>query len=64
MTTPNQRACPREMVIVIEDAGLLFIPGARIPDIPYVVTEWRREDPDTEISDGQIFVQPWPAARG
>jgi hypothetical protein len=45
----------------IEDAGLSFILGARIPDIPYVVAEWRREHPDTEISDGQIFIQPWPA---
>src|SRR5215207_8065419 len=26
----------------IEDAGLRFIVGARIPDIPYQVSEWRR----------------------
>ena len=52
MTTPNPRACPREVVIVIEDAGLLLILGARIPDIPQAVAEWRREDPDTDISDG------------
>jgi hypothetical protein len=45
----------------IEDAGLSFILGARIPDVPYVVAEWRREHPDTEIPDGHIFVQPWPA---
>ncbi|HET9301959.1 MAG TPA: IS1634 family transposase [Propionibacteriaceae bacterium] len=42
----------------IEDAGLRFIVGARIPDIPYQVTEWRRRHPDQPISDGQIFTQP------
>jgi Transposase DDE domain len=45
----------------IEAAGLSFILGARIPDVPYVVAEWRTAHPDQEISDGQIFVQPWPA---
>jgi Transposase DDE domain len=42
----------------IEDAGLRFIVGARIPDIPYQVTEWRRRHPDQPISDGQVFTQP------
>jgi hypothetical protein len=45
----------------IEDAGLSFILGARIPDVPYVVKAWREAHPDTEIPDGQIFTQPWPA---
>jgi hypothetical protein len=45
----------------IEDAGLSFVLGARIPDIPYVVAEWRREHPGQDIPDGHIFVQPWPA---
>ena len=45
----------------IEDAGLSFILGARVPDVPYVVRQWRRDHPDTEIGDGHIFVQPWPA---
>jgi hypothetical protein len=49
----NQRA--------IEDAGLSFILGARIPDVPYVVRTWREKHPDTEIPDGHIFTQPWPA---
>jgi hypothetical protein len=35
--------------------------GARIPDVPYVVTEWRKAHPDEEIRDGQVFTQPWPA---
>jgi Transposase DDE domain len=42
----------------LEDAGLRFIVGARIPEVPYQVTEWRRRHPDQPISDGQIFTQP------
>jgi transposase len=45
----------------IEAAGLSFIIGVRIPEIPYVVGEWRRKHPDTEIPDGHVFTQPWPA---
>ena len=42
----------------LEDAGLTFIVGARIPDVPYQVKQWRRDHPDQPIPDGQIFVQP------
>ncbi|GAA2218139.1 IS1634-like element IS1549 family transposase [Micromonospora olivasterospora] len=45
----------------IEAAGLSFILGARIPEVPYVVAEWRNAHPDQEIEDGQVFCQPWPA---
>lgn len=45
----------------IEAAGLSFILGARIPDVPYVIARWREAHPGQEISDGQVFVQPWPA---
>jgi hypothetical protein len=45
----------------IEDAGLSYILGAKIPEVPYLVAQWRREHPDTEIPDEQIFTQPWPA---
>jgi hypothetical protein len=45
----------------IEAAGLSFILGAKIPDIPYVVTEWRREHPDEPMPDGLILTQPRPA---
>ena len=31
----------------------------RIPDIPYVVSRWRREHPDQQMSDGLILTQPW-----
>src|SRR5512133_2354380 len=27
----------------------------------YVVKVWRQAHPDTQIPDGQIFTQPWPA---
>ena len=43
----------------IEDAGLRFIVGARIPDIPYQVHRWQRHHPGEPIPDGQIFTQPW-----
>jgi transposase len=36
----------------IEAAGLSFILGARIPDIPYAVTEWRRAHPDEQPPTG------------
>jgi len=42
----------------LEDAGLRFIVGARIPDVPYQVSQWRQEHPGEPISDGQIFTQP------
>src|SRR3954467_12789805 len=46
----------------IEAAGLSFILGARIPDVPYVVREWRRTHPDGEQPpDGLILTQPRPA---
>jgi hypothetical protein len=53
ISAANQRA--------IEDAGLSFILGAKIPDIPYVVDRWRRDHPDQQIPDGHVFTQPWPA---
>jgi hypothetical protein len=45
----------------IEAAGLSFILGMRIPHVPYVVKQWRREHPGCDIPDGHIFTQPWPA---
>jgi hypothetical protein len=43
----------------IEAEGLSFILGARIPDVPYLVTAWRTAHPDQEIPDGHVFTQPW-----
>lgn len=48
----------------IEDAGLWFILGARVPDVPYVVSSWREAHPRAEIPDGHVFCQPWPAGPG
>jgi hypothetical protein len=45
----------------IEAAGLSFILGMKIPHVPYVVAQWRREHPGEDIPDGHIFTQPWPA---
>jgi Transposase DDE domain len=45
----------------IEAAGLSFILGARIPFVPYLVAQWRRDHPGQDIADGQVFPQPWPA---
>jgi len=45
----------------IEAAGLSFILGMKIPHVPYVVAQWRREHPGQQIPDGHIFTQPWPA---
>jgi Transposase DDE domain len=45
----------------IEDAGLSFILGMRIADIPYIVQQWRREHPGEQMPDGLILTQPWPA---
>lgn len=45
----------------IEAEGLSFILGMRIPELPYVVKQWRERRPGKDISDGQVFAQPWPA---
>jgi hypothetical protein len=45
----------------IEDAGLSFILGMRVSDVPYQVDKWQREHPGAPIPDGHVFTQPWPA---
>jgi hypothetical protein len=45
----------------IEAAGLSFILGKRIPEVPWVVAEWHREHPGEDVPDGQVFTQRWPA---
>jgi hypothetical protein len=46
----------------IEAAGLSFIIGARIPELPWVVSEWQKANPGVEMGDQQVWVQPMPAA--
>jgi transposase len=45
----------------IEAAGLSFILGMKIPHVPYVVKQWRREHPGQDTPDGHVFTQPWQA---
>jgi Transposase DDE domain len=45
----------------IEAAGLSFILGMRLPEVPYVVAQWHREHPGEPIPDGHVFTQRWPA---
>jgi Transposase DDE domain len=45
----------------IEAAGLSFILGKRIPEVLYVIAQWRREHPGEDIPDGHVFTQPWSA---
>lgn len=45
----------------IEDAGLSYIIGAKIPQVPYVISSWRKDHPGAAVADGQVFTQPWPA---
>jgi len=50
----------------LEDAGLSYIIGARIPQVPYQVLAWRKAHTNTDgevqdIPDGHVFTQPWPA---
>ena len=45
----------------IEDAGLSFILGARVPSVPYPVAQWRREHPGEQIGDGQVFTLRYPS---
>jgi hypothetical protein len=45
----------------IEAAGLSVILGMKIPDVLYVVDEWRREHPGQDIPDGHVFTHRWPA---
>jgi hypothetical protein len=44
----------------IEAAGLSFILGMKVPDVPCVIGAWRREHPAEEIPGGHVFTQPWP----
>jgi hypothetical protein len=44
----------------IEAAGLSFILGLRIPEVPYVIARWHRDHPGQDVPDGHVFTQPWP----
>ena len=40
------------------DAGLSYIIGQKVPEIPYVVQKWFDEHPGQPVEDGQIFSTP------
>ena len=42
----------------VEDAGWNFIVGGKLPDIPYQVSQWHRDHPDTDPPDQLILTQP------
>ena len=44
----------------IEAAGLSYILAVKIPFVPYVVAQWRRDHPGEETPDGHVFTQPRP----
>ena len=47
--------------IALQAAGLSFILGTRIPQLPDVVREWRDKYLDQAIPDGLVLTQPWPS---
>jgi hypothetical protein len=49
-STPSVPA-PRGTKLSQPGVGLSFILGTRIADIPYVVTQWRREHPGERMPD-------------
>jgi hypothetical protein len=47
--------------VALQAAGLSFILGIRLPQLPDVVREWRDKHADEAIPDGLVLSQPWPA---
>jgi Transposase DDE domain len=42
----------------IEGAGWSFVIGGRLPEVPYAISQWRRDNPDLETADGMTLTQP------
>jgi len=42
----------------VEDAGWTFIVGGKLPDIPYVIAQWARDNPDARPVDQMVLAQP------
>jgi hypothetical protein len=40
------------------DAGLSYIIGQKIPEMPSVIEKWQQEHPGQPVEDGQIFTTP------
>lgn len=49
----------------IVDAGLSYIIGQKVPEMPYVVQKWKDDHPNTPVEDGQIWATPtWTGPAG
>jgi Transposase DDE domain len=42
----------------VEDAGWSFVIGGKLPEVPYVINQWRQANPDAEPVDGMPLTQP------
>jgi Transposase DDE domain len=42
----------------VEDAGWSFVIGGKLPEVPYVINQWRQANPDAEPVDGMTLTQP------
>ena len=42
----------------VEDAGWTFIVGGKLPDIPYAIAQWARDNPGAEPVNQMILSQP------
>jgi transposase len=42
----------------IEDAGWSFVIGGKLPELPYVIKQWRLDNPDREPADAMTLTQP------
>ncbi|GAA1861621.1 IS1634 family transposase [Myceligenerans crystallogenes] len=47
---------------LLDAAGLGFILGAWMPEIPYCTASWKKYNPGKEYEHGQFFARPWPAS--
>lgn len=47
--------------VALQAAGLSFILGTRLPQLPDVVREWRDKHPGEAVPDGLMLTQPWPS---
>jgi DDE family transposase len=45
--------------VALQAAGLSFVLGTRIPQLPDVVREWRDKHPGEVVPDGLVLTQPW-----
>ena len=42
----------------VEDAGWSFVIGGKLPELPYVIKQWRQANPDAEPADAMTLTQP------